>query len=488
MRYLLALGFVIYYYAVNAQVLPKDGDILNYRIIGFEIPPVVNTTQYVLEVFYVTDDSRDAPGVKCLSATSSTNRIIAKVPDWATSYAWRITAYNKKSKKIGAEPMHYFSTLACRYADTSLYKILVKTRASKYKDMLILQDYMPAMFDVDGKIVWFIPDTPGAIDSNQRFRNLRPTTYGTFTIQTDTGVYEFDYHGHLLWNAPNTGEVSGDTVEHYHHDFKRMPNGNYMVAGLEYIERKLPADADTLANRRGPSVAKKNGWFYKTIESPTLIEYDKTGKVVWYWKASEHTPDSVYFKLELGGRYNTSLHMNSFYLDEKSNQIYLSYRNYNQITKIEYPSGRVLANYSGYSKSESKMLFRGQHCVLKADNGLIYLFNNNTEKTNNIISDVRVFKENERDTTLEQTWSFSCDIDTFASKYSMGGGGVSLLPNNEILVATASAGRIFMVDENKNITGNYIITAKQNGKWANRYVYRAYSILNLDELEKFIFR
>ncbi len=36
-----------------------------------------------------------------------------------------------------------------------------------------------------------------------------------------------------------SGAVSGDTEEHFHHEFTRLHNGHYMVLGNEYVQPLL---------------------------------------------------------------------------------------------------------------------------------------------------------------------------------------------------------------------------------------------------------
>lgn len=476
----------------SAQILPVEGDSLNYRIVGFRVPEIKGTKSYIVEIAEGNFDKRKAfTNEISITAEDSIHELIAKVPHWAAAYTWRVRYLNDKRKETDATPLYHFTTLYTRFADTSKNKTLVLTKAEKYKDMLIIQDYAPVMYDMDGELVWFIPEIPNVIGEGRGLRNVQPTHTGTFTMQTESKAYEFDYHGRLVFQIPNKAVISDDSVEHFHHDFKKLQNGDYLIASTENIIRPIPKDADTSRFKNDNTIFKKQGEYYKKIESPTLLRYDTNGKVVWYWKASEHLKDEEYFAHRLDDAFLSTPHLNSFYFLEDKNLIYLSYRNYNRVVKMEYPSGKVLANYEPPTlQYRSDVMFWGQHNVSVTDDGLIYMFDNNTDRRTNTTSHVRIFRENIKNNTLDMIWSFSCDIDTFAEKCGVSGGSVYMLKDRDILVSTGSSGRSFIVSYDKQILWNFIAYRKDPSKevWHKRGKYRTRCIENIDSLRKFIFK
>jgi hypothetical protein len=199
-------------YSSYAQVIPTEGDSLNYRMVGFEVPEIAKAKRYVVEIAIGNIDKKRLFNKQIIiTAKNTANQLIAKVPHWGTTYTWRIKYLDTQGNEIDATPLYHFSTLKCKYVDTSLYKVHVITKSEKYKDMLILQDFSPVMYDMDGEVVWFIPDIKGVIGEGRSLRNLQPTHTGTFTLQNDYGAFEFDYHGKILWQAPDKGVISGDS-------------------------------------------------------------------------------------------------------------------------------------------------------------------------------------------------------------------------------------------------------------------------------------
>ena len=114
----------------------------------------------------------------------------------------------------------------------------------------------------------------------------------------------------------------------------------------------------------------------------TIIEYDSSKNIVWSWKSSGYFTDADLFtKKSPKGELVASTHQNSFFFDEKERCIYTSFRDINRVVKIEYPSGRILAqygeNYLHNPAITADGLFYGQHCCRTSAAGDLYLFNNN---------------------------------------------------------------------------------------------------------------
>jgi hypothetical protein len=494
LKYAITLGlFTISLYSSHAQVIPLENDSVNYRIVGFEVPAMAKAKQYTVEIALGNfDKERLFKKHIAITAKDTTNQVIITLPAWGAVYTWRVKYTDAKEHEIDVTPLHHFRTLVSKYSDTSLYKTLVITKSEKYKDILILQDFAPVMYDANGELVWFIPDIPGIIGQGRSIRNLQPTNTGTFTLQNDYGAFEFDYHGKILWRAPDKGTISGDTSEHYHHDFIKLQNGHYLITGTEIIQRPVPLGADTTNFKSDNTVVRKDGIFYKKIDCPTLIEFSADSQIVWSWKSSQHIDDRDYFMKKFpSGQYNSNPHLNSFYFDEKHRLIYLSFRNYSRVVKLEYPSGKIVANYAGAGIDEYKgeVLFRAQHNVSLTTDGDIYMFDNNTDRERNVESYVRIFREDTANATLVKIWDFSCKIDSFADACGQAGGSVFMLQDRDILVSMGNAGRTFIVSHDKKILFNMVHQRKEgSGGWVNQVQYRSKCIVNLNYIKKYLFR
>src|SRR5205085_3740500 len=133
--------------------------------------------------------------------------------------------------------------------------------------------------DRKGKPVWFYPYSQNNIDQDPLLRNLRMTGDGTITCLDDSSCYEYSIDGKLLWKAPDNGKISGDSKEHYHHDFKKLQDGTYLTAGWKY---------EYETNFYNPALRCQ-------VRYNTLIQYDSSGKILWSWNEKDHVTKETIF-------------------------------------------------------------------------------------------------------------------------------------------------------------------------------------------------
>ncbi|MCB0697634.1 MAG: aryl-sulfate sulfotransferase [Chitinophagaceae bacterium] len=503
---LIILSGIIFLSGNNAvsQVLPKDNDTLNYRLVGFQVPENKNATAYQLEVyeFLAQDDGNVEKLV--LKKTYERNRIIETVPQFGKSYKWQVK-YLKNSQVIGSSGFHYFSTGYSETVDTSKYRLKVLENKVKDPDIYLVLDFISVIYDLDGNPLWYLPNIPVVADKNIQMRDLKPTADGTFTAVSGQGAHEFDYNGKILWTAANDGTVSGAQNESYHHEFTKLSNGHFMVCGQEPLLKKVPGFVDTaMLNTARVEWHDDEECYYVNLKAETLIEYDSNGRVVWYWKSSEHCSDKDFFRQGANKmtKINTDMHMNAFEFDEKEKVIYISFKNTNQIVKIEYPSGKIIESYginSDKKQDNPDTLFYGQHCIRKTKDGRLYLFNNNSRVLNmnrdedhgenTSISYITMLKENpEKRSGIEKIWEFPCNIDTFAMWAGGAGGSVTMLDNGDILASMGAASRVFIVTPDKKVLWNGIPQVSDPGNnWHLLGQYRT-SYITKKDLNKFIYK
>ncbi len=485
-----------------AQVLPKDGDTLNYRLVGFAFPQHKKTVEYLLEVEEYTqfDDGRYMARL-VLNQTSESNKIIATVPKFGTVYRWRIM-YLKKKKIIDSTTYHFFSTGYSPVIDTNKYRLRIIDKAPADLGIYVMLDFISVIYDLEGNPVWYLPEMPVETDINKQTRDLKPTKDGTFTTVSRLGAYEFDYDGNMLWKAPNDGRVSGEENESYHHEFTKLSNGNYMVCGSKPALKKLPDIIGQEEIKNLKRTELHDDGYYMNVNTGTLIEYDNKGNIIWQWMSENYFSDEYFFPPKSNGKgVQIGMHLNGFEFDEDNKVIYLSFRNTNQVVKIEYPSGKILNQYGKGIEDgiQKERLFIGQHCIRKAKDGRLYLFNNNTEDydhgkldlaSSQNVSYVSVFEESiSVPGGIKKIWDFSCDIDTYAASGAGPGGSVYMLDNNSILVGMGGVSRMFIVTPDKKILWN-AIPESSNDNMKTRQPMRQYraSLIQTNDLEKYIFK
>lgn len=511
-RILLLVTCCFLWTVAPAQVKPAEGDILNYRMVGFVIPQENKTIKYSFEVSEYTIEDQKETFYNTIIQASDSNSTVILLPEFGKQYAWRVKYINRKGKITGTTQYYHFSIGKSKYVDTAQYKLHVIDSAIEHNDMYIITDYIPVIYNLKGEPIWYLPDVENMPDLGIQLRDVKPhNKTKTFTAIANHDAVEFDFRGKIMWRGPDDGRVSGDTSEHYHHELIKMPNGNNMVASHQRIVRKVPQNikidttkyVDITKDTTGDgNYEKRQDGYYKKLTLGNLIEYDPmTNEVIWSWKSIDHFSDQDLFTYTSGmsGTMLVDMHLNSFYFDSTESVIYMSFRNTSEVIKIAYPSGKILKRFgpiwSDTGDSTGNRLFYGQHCVQKTSDNQIVLFNNNTKGRTRrsdtgaiyLESFVSMYRETNTKTGMEETWKYSCDIDTFTTGGTGVGGGVIPMPDGCFLACVGGAGRIFIVNRNKKLIWNAVTkTVDIQGTWYVSALYRAYYITQ-KELTEFIF-
>ena len=499
-RFLLLLLTLIFscQFTTYAQVTPASRSTVNYRLVGFSVPEQKGVTTYEFEVFeYVITDSGTTLEKQVIKQKAKKNRLIATVPKFGTTYTWKVNYYTNE-KKTGSSELYRFATSYSKKTDTSLFRFRVLTKNKTYKDLLFFSDNTHALYNLEGEPIWFVPDIPGIVDEKVRLRDLKITNDGTITFLTDSAICEIDYHANVLWVIKKTDTITGD----FHHEFTKLPNGHYMVCGRENITRAIPEKyiKDTLLYKNVVDVGKQGNQYFYKFPCGTLIEYDSARNVVWQWKASEHFTDDDFFKkLSITGILNPNTHMNSFYFDDKKKVIYISYRDINRISKIDYPGGNILMeygeNYTNSVKIKGHDLFYSQHHATINSDGDLMLFNNNIiaktdgKVTENKISSVLVLEEpyNQLE-DIKVKWEFSCNMDTLTSSHTLIGGSAYELSDKNILVCMGNVNRVFIASKGKTILWDALSESKnEDNTWKPIGNYRISPFHSSNNLETAIY-
>lgn len=473
----LPLGLMCFIFSsdICGQVFPRENDSLHYRLIGFSYDEYPRATRYILEVFEDEQNNSATQSKPLLTKESTTNKVIATLPEFGKQYTWRIKSY-RKQKLLNTSDGHSFYIKPTPFSGENISRVVVIDSAKKYEDMLLFFDHTRSIHNMNGEPLWFLPSIPGTTDTTFGvMRDMKLTGDGTITILTTKNIHEIDYNANILWSGPNDGKHSGSDKEMYHHEFTKLANGNYMVLGKKYVEWHNQYNGSR-------AISSEN-----KVICGTVIEYNPQKEIVWSWNSCDHLQNK-----------NFLTHMNSFYYDSVNNFIYTSFRDNSRVLKARYPSGEVVERYGESNRKEmvtkGDSLFYAQHNVRINSDGDMYLFNNNyimhypeSQHNDSRISTIAILKEpvNPED-PLKVIWEYKCDIDTFADHVTPGGGSVEELSNGDYLACMGRAGRVFIVSQDKQILWN-IITQKYTDKgWENIENYRV-STIKQEDLEPLLF-
>jgi len=474
-----------------SQVFPADGSKLHYRIIGFTFPVAGTNTSFTLEVakgYYNSPDSF-AKNIIVLQKGMA-GRVIAEVPSFATSYTWRVVVSKKAPSAL-----YHFSTVNAYYGDTNRARLRIIKKAEQFKDAYVFSDGNRALYDMNGNPVWLLPDVDGVIGPRDLICDLKMTNHGTITfIARDKQAFEISYNGDVLWRGPQNKLMAH--YQHFHHEFYRRPNGNYMILSTEpgCWKSKAPSAADSSIYEFSAEPHPGDTAFH-IFPFGSLMEYDKAGNIVWEWKALDYVRHADLMKHDLSKSKGFDVHANSFWFDEKGKVIYISLRNANRIVKIRYPDGKLLAAYGDPGTDPAHGLFCGQHSVGRTADGCISLYDNNVCAKDSALPKVLLLREPaDGKENVSIAWQYDCTVDGLpAVKHPAGeyttGGNVTELPDGELMVSMSYPyGKIFIINRNKETTWSAV--AEQRGAYSTNWEmvpqYRASIITNRQQLEHLV--
>lgn len=280
-------------------------------------------------------------------------------------------------------------------------------------------------------------------------------------------LHEYDWDGNLVFEHKDLT---------MHHDFKKLPNGNYMYLGWE----KVPAEMRSKVRGGIKGTEFPDG----TIWADTINEIDPQGNLVWQWHAVEHMD----FDIDIIGPIHTRQewsHQNTLWVTEEGD-IMSSSRHIDMGFKISRKTGEIVWRWgnAAYLDKETGRLelnhgpkvLGGQHDVhvipaglpgaghmLCYDNGMYDFMSRAVEvdmQTNEVVWDT--VTENERGYV-----SGRIPFSTFIS-------GARRLPNGNTLLCEGQNGRLYEVTyDTREVVWEYYRPSKDQGvsRWA---VFRAF--------------
>lgn len=359
-------------------------------------------------------------------------------------------------------------------------------------------------------------------------RTAKPAPAGPFTSASNSGALELvNWENELIWR----GEFNtADWISH--HDAIRIPNGNMLVLTwqLEYRD-------SLIAWGRNPNEISTENYMW----SERIIEIEPIGQadynIVWEWQIKDHyIQDLDSTKVNFGiisehpelfdinlpdlNSSNSNAtrdwnHFNAIDYNPDLDQIVISVRNSDEIWIIDHSTtteeaaghtggiygkgGDILyrwGNASSYRRApiNDQKLF-GQHGVhwikpgLK-DEGKIIMYNNGNGRPGNDYSTIEILDPPQSTSghyiipESEAIGPNKADIvygDQLSERfYSPFLSNPQLLANGNTLINEGSNGRIFEIDENRNIVWEYLIPlfgdfpATQGSFVGNNSTFRAY--------------
>jgi len=469
--YISIIIIISYNYNACGQVYPRDHSKINYTQVMFEYPEIKKALYYIVQIAINSEPKLFEKNIVIEQVDSTTATLINGLK-FGTSYQWRYIAFNKEGNIINISDRYFFNILKNNLVDENYNSYRINTKI--VDDGLIFLDISRVAINRSGEPVWFLPN------KSKEIWDIKMTKSGTITFLSkvydgsffDDGI-EVSINGETIWKTPHSGIVSGDSIEHFHHDFKKLNNGNYMIIGNKFVKPKNKLNVDFIA-------------------FGTIIEYDSNHNVVWSWDSQNAFSDTdIYYPTTIcdnfySNVYNYTIydpaHINAFYLDEKEDMLYVSARFMSRIIKIEKKTGKIVANFgekwsSGEAKYANDFFYYQHSSILLPDGNIAVFNNNNVSDTGVFISSVVVFSQpNAKSNISEKIWEFSCDFDSLYAANSLRFGNIIYMNNSNFLVNMGRpVSRIFEVTQDKKIVWDCYAEKYSNEKnqWVNSNCYRA---------------
>ena len=454
---------------------PIDGQLLNYIHVLFEWDQEADASHYDLQV----SESESFEPILFSTQTNIPLFILETDIDWEETYFWRVRPLDH-----GQIPGSWIDTL------------VFQTMASKFPnaDVEIIQEELirdgftifggafptlqSGMIDKVGNEIWNDGEGQFMLVHVSEFGNI----YGLSSIDSPNNHgMKTNANMDILWSA-----MDGDVD---FHEFKQMPNGNYM--GFVDVDTMGPIPPDHEMTEQfqnlgyvADGVTNEFPWIGQKV-----VEWNEDHEIVWSWNPFDHftMSDFDFHGFTWTQAYQEFVydwtHSNSFFYDENENVIYISFRHLSRISKIDYETGNVIWNMglpepymaTGEDQICTELLFSFQHHIQKLENGnLLFLDNGNI--SNQLFGyDDPVSRALEinviGDSACNVIWEYVMPPNLFGT----GSGSVQRLENENTLIYTAGNGlgesecTIMEVTLDQEIVWKYV--SEQNESW-----YRAYRI------------
>jgi hypothetical protein len=328
-----------------------------------------------VKITAIAEDSRARVEINYKSDANSKIKIPALSVDKFIEITVTAPNGNKKSYKIRTLPK-------------DCPQIKVKERKSPSDGYIFLTNFSlnpkfqsnfarySLIVDNTGKPVYYRKEQLGSAD----FKMQANGSYSFFSGKT---IKLPEIFGYFTLLDANLNVSSTFTVENAYtdmHDFKVLENGNYLMFGVDIVEKDLSAYG---------GLPNAKIWDYIIQES------DPSGKKVKVWRSLEHfSPADIISDYNIKLPYiEHGVNSNSIWIERDGN-ILLSNRKLDEITKINWKTGEIIWRMGGIKCKNNQFRFiddplngfSHQHSISRTPSGTILLLDNgnyNSTKSDN---------------------------------------------------------------------------------------------------------
>ena len=466
------------------SILPENNSSINYTHVLFEWNQIESASEYQIQI------SEDTNFQNILTDTTSESLIYIEKNniEWNSQYYWRIRSIDISGNEgLWSETTSFSTTQKRSSAESIIYD------TSNIQEGLTIFssffDYFTAIIDRDGNEVWNSEDSNLVYYTGDPYGKLYGTQFNSGNPLL-SGI-EFSIDNDIIWSE------TGDS--YVHHDFFRLPNGNYLGIAESHQSGPIPENID-------PSILSQ----FQIIGYPTypssdlfifpwvgdeIIEWNQNGNVVWSWNTFDYLNwlqdydllGDLWLEAYQMGRHDWT-HSNALWFSEQENAIYLSSRHLSRIIKIDYNTKDIIWQMgldmpSGDVDCGHNLNYSFQHSIQVLENGNIVTLDNGNNSQDIYGTDYPTTRaleiqvtENEDGCEAEIVWEYTLPENLFG----FASGNVQKLDNGNYLITTVGGGATSL--EVKPITensGEIVWQGNYNLALPSGAVYRAHRVTGL---------
>jgi hypothetical protein len=493
---------------VYSQLVPSAGAHLNYNQVMFEHPAVQGASAYLIQISSdTTDINFKRPFAEVQDSFPAT---IVSHLKFGTNYIWRYVAIVKGQKTAWSAPSAFCIDEDPFAVGKAVRLHILKNDSLKNEGGLVAVDNLHGIFDRNGNVVWFFPGFIKGPRKDVGTDDLFLNTAGTITMLGGQNAAEFNLEGNQLWTnppVPPQDKTLAPLGGFYHHDLKRLPNSHYMVISEDFVWKKIPPDfsinkllsySDTSTHQEGKTpegertLSLLGGWIikfnntgaYVYMNMSKLVEFDKKNNVVWSWRAADNIKDEDIFPA--GTDLEAELvrqepHLNGFCIDANNEFVYISFKNYSRVLKVEKKTGKEVFSWGRKMASgealEGDTFFRHQHAPVILKDGSLAIFDNSDMRVGDKSCAVRVISQPDKTKHSKIVWQYNCIFEpNIWRNKSARGGNIEEMKNGNFLVCEGGINRIFEITRNKNLVWQAMVEKKTENDtaWKAFPLYRSH--------------
>src|SRR5205085_7664641 len=108
-----------------------------------------------------------------------------------------------------------------------------------------------------------------------------------------------------------------------------------MVLAFRRIYRKVTGNHSLESFENESDLIVINNVLHKKTQMSLVLEFDKQGKLIWFWDSNDHiTDEDLNYKKNQKGVPSFATHANAFSENKAGTKVYVGFRDLNRIVKV----------------------------------------------------------------------------------------------------------------------------------------------------------